>query len=348
MIKAELEKLIRMSLVSLGAEECPHEEGVLHYRLTDGLSRRIGRDDLLITFSSSVAAHRENVELISAGSFMYDLILRLVRENGRVATGWLPENQELDAPAIIARTATRLQGRRFVLLKRSREPIYLFTFRLGFYFDTPHEKLYTVRVDPGRGRVRHEIHPERLLDDVGISGPAPEAETPHIDPERAFRLGWGKVEEEVSRLTEKYTHRGETHLNEEIQTIEAYYRQLIDEEKKTRLQRNTKKGRDESDERIELLKLEWDRRIAEEKRRSSPEVSVILSCASCLYTPVEKWRAKPGRGTREIAADFWFDRHSGETWQARSARSPKRVADDRPAAPENGAPPGPGSPEEAG
>lgn len=320
MLKAELETLIRSSLLSLGAEEVERAEGVTRYRLVNGLGERMGREELLVTFSSGVAGHRPDVELISAGSFMYDLILRLVRERGRAAAAWLTPMPDLDAPGLIERAAARLKGRRFVRQKSTWGTIYLFSYRLGFYFDTPHEKLYTVRVDLDRERVRHETHPWKLLEGASADPPIPDAPFPRTDPERAFKLAWGKVEEEVARLTEKYRQQGEGHLLEEIKTIEQYYRQLIEEEKRSREQKNTRRGRDESDSRIEVLKLEWDRRIAEEKNRLSPEVSVMLSCASCLRVPLEKWRARPGSGARAGAADFWVDAHSGEVWPARMAR----------------------------
>jgi hypothetical protein len=320
MLKAELEDLIRNALLSLGATELERNEGVTRYQLVDGLVERMGREELLITFSSSVAGHRPDVELISAGSFLYDLILRLARERGRAAGAWLAPRTDLNPPELIVKLVPRLADRRFSRQKATWGASYLFSYRLGFYFDTPHEKFYTVRIDLDRGRVRHELHPDKLIEGALSEPPDPEVPVAPTDPERAFRMAWGKVEEEVERLTEKYRQQGESHLQDEIRTIEHYYRQLIEEEKRSREQKNTRRGRDESDQRIELLKLEWDRRIAEEKNRMSPEVSVVLSCASCLRVPLEKWRARAGRGPREAAADFWVDLHSGEAWPARTAR----------------------------
>jgi len=328
MVRAELESLIRTSLKSLGAREVFRAEDVTHYRLEDDLATRFGRDDLFVTFNSSVAAHRDDVELVTAGSFMYDLILRLVRERGRAAAGWLVPDPGLDAEAAIVKAVPRLEGRSFTAGREVWGSIFLFSFRLGFYFDTPHEKLYTVRVDVERRRVRHETHPERLLEAAGPPPPeeAAASPAPAPEPEKAFRMAWGRVEEEVARLTARYQGQGQEEMEEEIRTIETYYRQLIDEEKRVRLQKNTRRGRDESDERIEMLKLEWDRRIAEEKSRFSPDVSVVLSCASCLRTPLAKWRARPGRGSRETAVDVWLDRHTGEAWpapkRARKTRKP--------------------------
>src|SRR5262245_12223072 len=111
MLKAELEELIRKSLLSLGAEELSRDEGVTRYRLVDGLVERLGREELLLTFSSSVAGHRPDVELISAGSFMYDLILRLVREHGRAAAAWLRPLPDLDPPELIVKAAPRMKDR---------------------------------------------------------------------------------------------------------------------------------------------------------------------------------------------------------------------------------------------
>lgn len=324
---AELEQFIRTSLLSLGARECPAETGLARYALEDPLAGRFGRDHLLLTFHSSVAAHHPEAELISAGSFMYDLILRLVREQGRAASGWLPRDESIDPPGRIIKAAPRLAGRRLSQVREGWGSVYLFTFRLGFHLDTPHERLYTVRVDLEQGKVRHDVHPWRLID---AAGPPPDGAGPAggRDAERAFRLGWDRVEEEVARLTGRYQQQGEVRLNEEIRTIENYYRQLIDEERSLReLRAGRPAAREESDHRIELLKLEWDRRVAEEKRRFSPEVRVELSCALRLATPLARWRASAGATRREPAVDFWVDLHSGDVWPVKRRRrsGPRRL-----------------------
>lgn len=329
MLKARLEELIRDSLAALGGEELERSGGVSSYRLGPELARHLGREELRITFSAGVAAHSPDVELISAGSYLYDLILRLVRESGRSAMGWLPADPGLDAPAAIRRAAARQQGRRFSRIKRAWGSTFLFSFRLGFHFDTPHEKLLTIRVDLERGRVRPEPHLWSLLDAARPHPPEGAGPGGRVQPEKAFRLAWERVEEEVARLTEKYRRQGLARQAEDLQTIEHYYRQLIEEEKRSREQRHTRRARNEAEERIELLKLEWDRRIAEEQSRLLPAVSVSLSCAACLRVPLEKWRAHPEPGRRD-AADFWVDAHSGDVWPAqppgktaRSRRPPR-------------------------
>lgn len=334
MLKPELEQLIRQSLRALQAEEVESADGVHRYRLMDGLKERLGREEILITFSARTAAQRSDVDLVSAGSYLYDLILRLVRERGRAAAGWLPVAPGLDPAAAILKVAPRLKGRSMKPAKRSWGVVYLFTFRFGFHFDTPHEKLYTVRVDHDGERVRHDVHPWRLVESAAPDSPDATAAEPRVDPERAFRFAWEKVEEEVARLTARYGQEAEEQLREEIQTVELYYRQLIEEEKRVREQKNTKRGREESEQKIELLKLEWDRRVAEEKKRLRPEVTVVLSCAAYLRTPLERWKCAPRSGTREALAEFWVDLHSGEAWPVRSGRRkpgaprPGRPADD--------------------
>lgn len=339
MLKPELEQLIRQSLRALEAEEVESVDGVHRYRLMDGLKERLGREEILITFSARTAAQRSDVDLVSAGSYLYDLILRLVRERGRAAAGWLPVAPGLDPVAAILKVAPRLKGRTMKPVKRSRGVVYLFTFRFGFHFDTPHEKLYTVRVDHDGERVRHDVHPWRLVESATPDTTDATVAEPRVDPERAFRFAWEKVEEEVARLTSRYGQEAEAQLREEIQTVELYYRQLIEEEKRVREQKNTKRGREESEQKIELLKLEWDRRVAEEKKRLRPEVTVVLSCAAYLRTPLERWKCAPRSGTREALAEFWVDLHSGEAWPVRSGRRkpgalrPGRPADEAAATP---------------
>ncbi|HEX7880803.1 MAG TPA: hypothetical protein VF720_15425 [Candidatus Eisenbacteria bacterium] len=326
---AELEELIRVSLTSLGAEETLREAGIVHFRLDDELAGRFGRERLDLTFRPAVAAHHPEVELISAGSFMYDLILRLVRERGRAASGWLPIDEAIDPEARIHKAVPRLAGRALTRVKSTWGTIYLFTFRLGFYSDLPHERLYTVRVDWESAKVRHDVHPWRLVD---AAGPPPEGApgTPEgVEPEKAFRMAWVKVEEEVARLAEKHRRQAQDRLTEEVETIESYYRQLIEEEKSVREQRVTRKGREESDAKIETLKLEWDRRVLEEKRRLSPDVKVALSCALKLRAPLDKWRAKTPPGRREPMVDYWIDRHTGDVWTVRRRKRGPNVAPKR-------------------
>ncbi|MDZ4804277.1 MAG: hypothetical protein SGI90_05405 [Candidatus Eisenbacteria bacterium] len=325
---AELEDLIRVSLNSLGAEETGREGGIVHFRLDESLAARFGREGLSLTFRPAVAAHHPEVDLVSAGSFLYDLILRLVREHGRAASGWLPVDESIQPEERIHKSVPRLAGRALTKVKSSWGTIYLFTFRLGFYSDLPQERLYTVRVDWESTKVRHDVHPWRLVDAAGPSPAGAPATPDGIEPEKAFRMAWVKVEEEVARLTDKQNRQVQERLLGEIETIETYYRQLIDEEKLFREQRVTRKGREESDSKIEMLKLDWDRRVMEEKRRLLPEVKVSLSCALKLRTPLDRWRARTPPGRREPMVDYWIDRHSGEVWTIRRrkrAAGPRRL-----------------------
>lgn len=112
---------------------------------------------------------------------------------------------------------------------------------LGFHFvNTPHEKLYTVRVDHDGERVRHDVHPWRLVG-VGCAG-----QHGRHDRRAARRSGTGlplrleKVEEEVARLTARYGQEAEGQLREEIQTVELDDRQLIEEEKSASASRRTR------------------------------------------------------------------------------------------------------------
>lgn len=85
MLKPELEQLIRQSLRALQAEEVESVDGVHRDRLMDGLKERLGREEILITFSARTAAQRSDVDLAPAGSYLYDLILRPAAERGRAA-----------------------------------------------------------------------------------------------------------------------------------------------------------------------------------------------------------------------------------------------------------------------
>lgn len=325
---AELEDLIRVSLKSLGAEETLREDGITRFRLDRELASRFGQPGLNITFRPTVAAHHPDVDLVSAGSFLYDLILKLVRERGRAASGWLPADDLIQPEERIHLAVPRLAGRALTRVKSGWGTIYLFTFRLGFYSDLQEERLYTVRVDWESGRVRHDVHPWRLVNAAGPPPMGAPATPEGVEPEKAFRMAWVKVEEEVVRLTDKQRRQTEGRLRDEIETIETYYRDLIDEEKLFRDQRITRKGREESDSKIEMLKLEWDRRVLEEKRRLTSEVKVSLSCALKLRTPQDRWRAQTPPGRREPMVDYWIDRHSGEVWTIRRRKravAPKRL-----------------------
>jgi len=319
---ADLEELIRVSLKSLGAEETERSEGITRFRLDAELASRVGQEGLNITFRPAVAAHHPDVDLVSAGSFLYDLILRLVRERGRAASGWLPTDELIQPEERIHKAVPRLAGRALTRVKSGWGTVYLFTFRLGFYSDLQEERLYSVRVDWESGRVRHDVHPWRLVNAAGPPPPGAPATPDGIEPEKAFRMAWVKVEEEVVRLVDKQRRQTQERLQGEVETIETYYRELIAEEKLFREQRITRKGREESDSKIEMLKLEWDRRVLEEKRRLLSEVKVSLSCALKLRTPLDRWRAKTPPGRREPMVDYWIDRHSGEVWTVRRRKRP--------------------------
>ena len=277
------------------------------------LARTLGREQTRLTFRKR-AAGRDGVELASPGSWLHDQLIRYARSRGRFTRCYLPPRDDLDRDTLLT-NRRRGFAETLGLEERRYGALLLFTFRLSIYSEPPEETLLGVIYDAERGRVINRPMAKKTL--FGASEtPLPEftlAEPP--DPGPAFAAAWHAVTEKVEGLIEDIQARSQDFIRGEIEAVESYYRQLIEEEKRTMKGRSSRRGQDESKEKIELLKVEWERRVQEEGERLRPRVVAGLAAVAEIQCPMELWRCRVedgNGGERRI----WLDLARCEAWEA--------------------------------
>ena len=281
-------------------------EGVFACALGDELARFLGRPMVTFTFLRR-AAMNGRADLAAPGSWLHDQLLRFARDRGRVAAAYLEPRADVDARGVAAERLntpvaelTRLEQRYGSLL--------VFTFRIFYYSEPAAEVLLHVAYDAERGRVARRGLP-RLLSEA-----CPEVHhngyhaAPLPDVGAAFAAVWSTVEDEVELRVRGLEEAGRTAYEARIRIVEDYYRNLLAEEKRLMESRASRKGHDESKGRIDLLKVEWERRMKEESDRLRPQVVARLCAIAMLQVPLERW----GKESGGISA--WIDVARGESW----------------------------------
>lgn len=287
------------------------DRGIHAYRLGDGLASLLKRDTLRLTFRRRLAA-QEGVELATPGSWLHDQLIRYALGRGRVTLLHLRPRPDLDRAALL-----RARRRGPVELSSLEEKRYgvllIFTFSLAYYSEPPSTENLTVTYDAQRGKVvqrpvgRRALFEARGEPDEGFEPAAA------VDVAGAFRRAWEVVQDHVEGRVGEIQRAGQVALDRELATVERYYRQLIEEEKAVLKGRGSRRGQDESRRKIDLLKVEWERRVKEETERLKPQVVATLSAVAQVRTPLERWRCRGEADAPE--REVWVDLARAEAWE---------------------------------
>lgn len=306
-------------LQAAGAASADRGDGTYDVELGPTLSTQLKRTSLRMTFRKRLAL-REGIESAAPGSWLHDQLLRYARERGQVVRPYLVAREDIDRAAVLAQRRRGFREPETLRNRRYGNVIQL-SFRVAYYSEPPRETVLHLAYDEERGK--HLARPvARPL--VWDARPAPEADidpAPKPDLAAAFHGAWERVQDEVETRVNKLEQEGRELLEKELRTVERYYRQLIDEEKRLLKSRSSRRGQDESREKIDMLKLEWQRRVKEETDRLRPQVVASLSAVAVIQTPLELWRCRFEDGSTR---DLWLDLARGDSWEARKPATRRR------------------------
>jgi hypothetical protein len=291
-------------------------DGMYTYVLSSDLAEFLQRDRVIITFRKRTA-QKNGVELASPGSWFHDQLLRFARDRGCIAEGYLSVRKDLDREAVM-----RARRRGFLTLGDLRErrygTLFMFTFRLSYYSEPAEEEVCHVVFDYERGRVVKRPIVKKLFQ-PGTDGPEGAfADPPKVNVKTAFEAAWETVQDEVEARVHAMQREGRPLFEKKIETVENYYRQLLAEEKRLQKSRSSKRGQDESRDKIDLLKLEWERRVKEETERLKPQVMATLCTVARVWVPLECWRCSVEVKEGEAEKYLWLDLARAEVWEANS------------------------------
>jgi len=279
--------------------------GTFGYRLQGRLAELLGHEDLEFTFQKRAA--RNGVELASPGSWVHDQLLHFAQEWGCVGRFYAPPLTDVDPLAVVCRR--RNPGTPVECVERGYTLLLDFALRLSFYSEPPHEELVYIGWDQTQSRVLPRGVPRRFLTDADEMPRDELGPPPAVDAGKAFPFVWERLEEYVETKVHEIREEGRSRLDGDIDTLGRYYRQLIEEEKRLLKNRMGKRAQEEGAHRLDLLKLEWERRVKEETQRLEPQVVVRLAACAAVFLPVEKWAMNGGE-----EPFLWLDPRRGSSW----------------------------------
>jgi hypothetical protein len=185
------------------------------------------------------------------------------------------------------------------------DPHLLFNFAVSYQSVVTSDDLVSIGYDVARESFRepsiidaiHSLWGETLLDCPGDWPRTPEPDPPSIAP---------RVLEEVNRRIRKKVAKARRNaqrfLDQEVQSVEDYYRQLVAEERELLSKAGPGSAKDVKDReaRIQRYQLDWKRRIQEETRHHQCRVHVRLINWAIVYTPRTQidFYTGPGEGRK--------------------------------------------------
>ncbi len=290
------------------------ENGVYSVALADGLADHLDRERIHLTFRKRLAG-RNGVELAAPGSWLHDELLRYARTRGRYTEVYLPARADLNRDGLLANRRPGFSGV-VECMERRYAMLILFTFRITVYSQAGEESVSSVLFDCERGKVVNRPLARRTLMGAFPAGSEEFAEAPAADLEAAFRASWEVLQDRVEEHIRTIEAETRPQVQREIATVEQYYRQLIEEEKRLMKSRLSRRAQDESRQKIDLLKLEWERRVKDEGERLRPQGVATLVAVARVRSPMERWRCRVGEGSGATERDVWLDLARGEAWGA--------------------------------
>ena len=300
-------------LVRSGATLEDSADGTYTYVLGEDLSEFLQRERVTVTFRKR-EARRVNVELASPGSWFHDQLLRFARQRGRVAEGFLPVRDGIDREALIQ---SRRRG--FLSLGKLRERRYgtllVFTLRLSYYSEPAQEEVRHVTFDCERGRVVKRPISKKLLRSRIETPAGAFADPPAVNIKAGFSAAWESIQDAVELRVRAIQQDSRPLIAKKIKAVERYYKQLLAEEKRLLKTRASRRGEDASREKIDLLKLEWKRRITEETERLKPQVVAVLSAVARVRVPLERWSYTLEEKGGQVEKDLWLDLARADVWE---------------------------------
>lgn len=335
----------------------------------------IGAKELVVAFNLRGVQEDPRSELGTVGNPVFDRILELARESGRVGQRFekLPGDlaEAVKVPPEAGKTGNgKTNGRRsagngkgaaegngkttgngsgkkaepagppdpqehYRLIGRGVKvgapvptytPVYYVIFRIEYSLEELADELEIVPID-GVSLQPLGQTPELTEYWEGLeTEPAPDR-TPSpafpIPPE-VIRTAVRLIEKRLRKRLAKIRREADEHLTHETESIENYYKQLIEETRNASRRWALPAGGRE--ERIRLLQLDWKRRIEEAQAYWRPSLDVRLAAVAAAQRPRLAYPVKAGgaRGQGEAAAG---PRKSAVLSEPRTPEHRSRVAE---------------------
>lgn len=277
----ELRAFAEELLVARGATVVSSAPHLLRIRAEGELGERLGRSDLALAFSQRGLLDDPNSELATVGNPVFDRVLQLAQEEGRVGQRYLSRPTRGSSPPALRPGPGVTLGDPVP----TYAPLYHHVFKVQSSAEETPDTLEVVVVDG----VTLEVLPQSpdLVDLWGRLDPEPEPgyDVPPVlpVPEAVLRKALEGLERRLRRRLGRLKREAEEHLAKEVASIGAYYQNLIEESRGSR--RRLAGGLQAREDKIRLLQLDWKRRTEEAQDFWQPKVEVELTGLGVVLRP---------------------------------------------------------------
>jgi hypothetical protein len=295
------------------------DKRVTEVALNPELASEFHRDRLLLCFDKRTLEQHPEAELATAGSRVYDQVLQLCRRGGRFSVQYARLEhpwrgfEALPEPVRFVNATPRVAAS-----DPQYHAVVLFNFSVSYRSVAVSDEIVSLGYDAyfQRGAADVDFYLPHWLD-FAAKKPL-ELRCVEPPPVGEFFPGVCRaLDLRIRRKVQRIKRQSRRLLQQEIQSIEGYYRQLIAEEKANRERRGRlpRRAQEEGGDRIELYQLDWKRRIAEETKHYEPSVVIGLFSVGKVYVPRSILRLTLGSegpaGDRRLAMNHATGRVEG-------------------------------------
>lgn len=278
------------------------------------LAQRLGPSHFALAWSTRGLQEHPASELAVMGNPLFERILDLASERGRVGVRYLPspprKKKRPDPPSGNGSLASAEPIASYL-------PTYYFVFKIEYSLEETPDELEVVAVD---GATLEPLAQAPELGEYWESlSREPEAERdpgqPFPLPPAAADAAMQALERRLRKRVTKLRRVSELALEKETENIKQYYEQLIHEARN--VGRRWSASTDERSEKIRILQLDWKRRIEDAAQFWHPRVDVELLSVGAVQRAALRFPLKPEgkrspKSAASAGASLYFDETSGE------------------------------------
>lgn len=302
----QLRSFIGTLLTSRGAQVEEVGSHLLTVAAPPKLAQRLGPSDLVLAFHPNGLKENPRSELATVGNPVFERILELALETGRIGQRFMSATNKRRAPIDPA----KLWGEAAEGVGPAESiytPVYFLLFKIEYSLEEVPDELEAVAID-GVSLEPWKETPELAefwasLAEEPDSGRSVEPAFPV--PESVGQAALQTLERRLRKRVARVRKSSDEHLERETESIKGYYEQLIHETRNVGRRWNS--SADERSDRIRVLQLDWKRRIEEAQQFWNAQHDVRLSAVGVAYRPRLRFRAKLRGRVKTGGPTFYFD-----------------------------------------
>ncbi len=325
---------LRDWLAVRGLEPHVAESDVWSFTVPKDLRERLGSSELTFSFNRKALARNPRAELATVGNPVFDRLLAVAREEGRIGIAFIRPTGAAPRPPAPEKLFPDSDAR-FGPPIPVYQPIYHFLFTITYPSIEAADEMELVSVDGTTLEVWAQT-PDLMelwesLEDEAQKGRTALPALPLT--EVVLATARRALERRMRRRIKKVEQTSHQRLEEETASITVYYEQLI-EEARNQSRRWTTKVEDR-EERIRWLQLEWKRRIEEANEFWKPHVDARMVALGIMMQPRQAYPLQTHAKGRRAAVPkgpyrFWDESTKSLLQPACDACGRTGLADARP------------------